>query len=612
MRVTRCYSLGLCIIGATLCFVGAFLFLKPAHLCAVEGVHYVAPNGICDGVVPCYDSIQDAVDAAQPGDEVHIASGTYTGVNQYGGLRQLVYISKTITLRGGYSAEDWEQTLVLSVPTILNAEQDGRGIYITGEITTTIENLNIINSSASGMAGSPRFGNADAGGGIYAISATVGVNRVWLQNNTAVVGAGAYFENADLNLRDSAVISNMGVRLGGGIFVEGGNSLFTDNEIAGNGSDYGGGVAVYDGYSDEFLGNHIHSNQGDVQGGGILLSSTNGKLVRNNISNNFSGSGGGGVLSGNILVSQNTISNNIGDSGGGGLVIHYGNISLYDNKIIANRADSGWGGGIIISGSSARDPHIRIVSNNIISGNSAVIGGGVFVQMICSTFKGNIISGNTAEENAGGMLIHESTLTMDGDIMTDNTAGIDGGGLSLSQYSQLSSRNLVLTENQAGYEGSAISVVRSMLDLSHTTFSHNIGNSGIAVRLFEYTGGSSVLTLTNTILVSHTVGITVTENSTVTIDGMLWFGNGINAGGGGNYTIAHALEGDPAFAEDGYHLLATSAARDAGVPSGVYYDIDNEPRPSGALDLGADEYWEEGALKRLYLPMVQTSAYIQD
>jgi hypothetical protein len=38
-----------------------------------------------------------------------------------------------------------------------------------------------------------------------------------------------------------------------------------------------------------------------------------------------------------------------------------------------------------------------------------------------------------------------------------------------------------------------------------------------------------------------------------------------------------------------------------GVVSGIRRDIDMEPRPYGAYDLGADEFWPAGILKRLYL-----------
>jgi len=56
------------------------------------------------------------------------------------------------------------------------------------------------------------------------------------------------------------------------------------------------------------------------------------------------------------------------------------------------------------------------------------------------------------------------------------------------------------------------------------------------------------------------------------------------------FDMRNDVEGDPAFAPDGYHLLPESDAINAGIESGVDVDIDGEPRPRhGAYDLGADE-----------------------
>jgi hypothetical protein len=40
------------------------------------------------------------------------------------------------------------------------------------------------------------------------------------------------------------------------------------------------------------------------------------------------------------------------------------------------------------------------------------------------------------------------------------------------------------------------------------------------------------------------------------------------------------------------------------VDAGIKTDVDHEPRPYQTPDLGADEYWPPGALKRAYLPVV--------
>ena len=70
-------------------------------------IRYVAPGGDCGTASPCYSTVQEAVDAAQAGDEVRVAAGTYIGINDYGGLAQVIYITKSLTIQGGYTTDNW-------------------------------------------------------------------------------------------------------------------------------------------------------------------------------------------------------------------------------------------------------------------------------------------------------------------------------------------------------------------------------------------------------------------------------------------------------------------------------------------------------------------------
>ncbi len=113
--------------------------------------------------------------------------------------------------------------------------------------------------------------------------------------------------------------------------------------------------------------------------------------------------------------------------------------------------------------------------------------------------------------------------------------------------------------------------------------------------------------MTNTILVSHTVGITVATDSTATLASTLWYSNAADWDGEGAILTGTAERnywGDPLFAVDGHHLLSGSAAIDKGVNAGVTRDIDGEFRPQGGgYDLGADEAPGLG-WRNLYLPLI--------
>jgi len=142
----------------------------------------------------------------------------------------------------------------------------------------------------------------------------------------------------------------------------------------------------------------------------------------------------------------------------------------------------------------------------------------------------------------------------------------------------------------------------------HSTIARNQTLYGILVEL------GATVELTNTILVSHTYGISVEVGSTATFACTLWgtgdWANGNDTVGGG--TIATGSPNywvDPGFRDpdnDDYHLAETSLAVDAGLNTPVRDDVDRGPRPhdgdgiGGAQpDIGADELAEMN-----YLPLV--------
>ena len=91
-----------------------------------------------------YTSIQAAVDDANDGDLIKVSTGVYTGVNNYGGLSQMVYISKTVVIRGGYTAAFTDPPDPKANPTTLDAQGQGRVLFITGMVSPTVEGLRVV------------------------------------------------------------------------------------------------------------------------------------------------------------------------------------------------------------------------------------------------------------------------------------------------------------------------------------------------------------------------------------------------------------------------------------------------------------------------------------
>jgi PKD repeat protein len=154
--------------------------------------------------------------------------------------------------------------------------------------------------------------------------------------------------------------------------------------------------------------------------------------------------------------------------------------------------------------------------------------------------------------------------------------------------------NTVIADNWSNDGGSGLFIGSgSHARALHTTIARNAGGDGSGVLVTDEGEGPSSLVLTNTILVSHAVGLAVTESSEAAVDSILWYNTPITVSQSPMATVGvhNQHEGDPAFAADGYHLTPDSAAIDLGVDAGVLNDIDGDTRPRGAApDLGADEY----------------------
>jgi hypothetical protein len=158
--------------------------------------------------------------------------------------------------------------------------------------------------------------------------------------------------------------------------------------------------------------------------------------------------------------------------------------------------------------------------------------------------------------------------------------------------------NNVVAENRAGLSGAGLYVWASSPRLLHTTIAGNTGGEGSGIYVGDWSNSYSYLRMTNTILVSQTVGITVSAGNTAAMEATLW-GSGSWANGddweGAGLIITGTLNywDDPRFLQPGaadYHLSAASAAIDAGVDAAISVDIDRDPRPIGpGYDIGADE-----------------------
>lgn len=493
-----------------------------SHLYTGFSSVHAATFTVCPSVSCDFTTIQAAIDAANDGDIIKVAMGVYTDVSMRprndivntGFVTQVVYISKSVTIQGGYTTGFNEPPAPETNLTKLDAQGHGRAIYITGEISPTIEGLFITQGDATNLGGDNSYGppDTDAGGGVYVITATAMISNSVLFDNIGGVGGGVHLQNSSALIENSIIFSNTANNSGGGIY--------------------------------------INSNM--------------------------------------PLIRYNTISTNMaGDTGGGS--------SLVNSQ--------------------------GILSNNIIISNTAgYAGGGLILANSQSTLDMNNIVGNIAGGPGGGLLLNFSDVVLNGNTIAGNVSGIDdffngsGGGLFLTDSNPFLVNNIIVDNEIVGNsvydQGSAIYIQVSSPRLLHTTIAHNIGHSsGIYI---NDDPTPNIVSLTNTIFVSHTVGINVSAGHTVTLESTLWgngdWANGMDTKGTGTIIRSHDYIGYPKFVDyvsGDYHLLSDSIAIDKGITTGVIVDIDGQNRDT-LPDLGADEHVtiEEDYNITSYLPIV--------
>jgi hypothetical protein len=477
---------------------------------------------------------------------------------------------------------------------------DGGGIAIRGGAPTIVHN-----DILSNTAGLAVMGN---GGGIFAwFSATVTIEDNLVRANLALDGTSA-----------SGLTSH-----GGGIYYRGApgaSATIRRNEVRDNtagrhAGGQGGGIylealAPASTVADNFVYLNFAAGDGEGDGGGYYIHDSEMTLSGGRIEANYGSPGaegrGGGLFvnDSTVIVASAVFSTNIagginGFGRGGGAFISNTLATLLDNQFIFNRAALyvppwvGSGGGVEMYNS----PGSQFQGNLFERNRAPIYGGGLFLQASDGvTLTENTFNANEAQSGGGGYILYSDDVAFKANTIVKNEAN---GGSGLYFYDSLSYLdNNVIADNPlpGGPWAAAIRVHGNTAALRHNTIARN--QDGIGVLVSGYWGGDGLAVMTDTVLVSHTVGISVTAGNTATLEATLWgddiWANGTDWLNAGTLTTGTVnVWDDPAFvnpAVGDYHITPASFALDAGLEAGLSTDIDGHFRPYGtAPDIGADE-----------------------
>ncbi|WP_394922607.1 leucine-rich repeat protein [uncultured Robinsoniella sp.] len=335
-----------------------------------------------------------------------LASTTNYNINNFG--------TCTINSSGNYPvitgksthAVDNSGQMAIDKVLILNAQS---GIYNSSNIN--INGGGIYGCSAYGVyntvTGNVNMGNADihdnknygTGAGVYNLG-TFSMTSGFIRNNTSSGGGGVQ-NNGIFKLTGGEIKENISARLGGGVRNDG-TFIMSGGGINGNTAANGGG-GIFSGRNNDLTitGGTIKNNKVTAgNGGGIYTDTHDSKtlsLTNATISGNVvtGGNGGGIYYNSSVILESNLISGNTAVTGGG--IVFVGSANTMKSGSVANNTASSWGGGIqVLSGSSL------VLNNASIYGNTAPNDGGINNDGTISMTGGTIHSNKCKSGNNGG------------------------------------------------------------------------------------------------------------------------------------------------------------------------------------------------------------------
>ncbi len=445
------------------------------------------------------------------------------------------------------------------------------------------------------------------------------------------------------------------------------NSVF-DGNIAGglwgntNGS--GGGAEIWQSAGVQVTDNVFRGNLGgsmclSCRGGGLNLGKmTDAQVSGNQFEHNIAGimewinaSNGGGLALDRVDNSQvlsNTFTSNAagmsganGNTGGGIYGIALSQVLFSGNTLTGNAATqvgAGQGGGAYLEPAvNAPSEHLTFRGNHFLANAASLSGvgtrmsggGGMELYMTTdsavqgNTFQSNRV-GQTASGPGGGLWMRVEAgelggeveairVLVDGNTFRDNRADFQesvGGGLAASGVKEYTVTNNVFDGNRAAYGGAlSMDINDGLTGAFSAAVVNNTLYNNTESAIFLYGENRSPFTITNTVIVSHTVGVSVPGDETqVTLAYTLWNDVEERTDNPEMVQDTYPITGPVRFvnaAAGNFRLQIDSAARDAGDPAGVPpapdHDLDGKARPFGAgVDVGAFEW--HGTL--LYFPVI--------
>jgi len=548
----------------TVVVFGAAFFI--ALLAQLNRPVQAAPIAEIDVCATCtYTTIQTAVSAANPGDTIRVAQGTYQDtITATGLLTTTVLITKDLTLVGGYSPDFQAQDPDL-YETIVDGQNIAKGFYVSGSFAH-IEGFTVINGYTQGiLVRESIVNNASAGATLVNNYIHDNMSGVVVVLADVMIDSSTIAANSEngITIIDAVadIMSNSITENNGGIYATRSNVTIEGNQILSNTTaEYGGGIALDSSTQFTVTHNIIRDNQATLYNGGGIATGWE--------------AGSTGIISYNEIVGNRST-----DHGGGIIIYESAEVTISHNDIQLNTTQ--WGGGGI---------HVR--------GGSAPV-----------TITNNTLYTNTAEYGAAILIVdtNNEMLISQNDIRFNKITGEDyqPGGIHVDNMGGMVSiiNNVLAHNDNRGVKG----VNYTEIEMINNTL---VDNGTIAVEMHAWPDAAATpmtTTVVNNIIDSHTdCAFFGFNNAVFAVHHNDVVGHDLDDCGATIVSQSENINADPMFVDAGtgnYQLQFGSPAVDSGFagPGAPNVDIEGVSRPQGSgVDMGA----YEAVLNQIFLPMI--------
>lgn len=255
----------------------------------------------------------------------------------------------------------------------------------------------------------------------------------------------------DLTINDTTLTGGQsGYYYGGAAYVYGGSLTINNSTVTGNSAYVGGALAAVEGTL--VVSNSTLSGNQSFVGGAVYGRFSDVSVIDSTVSGNSAPYGSGGAVyayDGSVLIEGTTLTGNSAAYSGGAVAVFYGTLAVSDSTFQANTASEGYAGAIDLISAEA------IITGSQLLDNAAYGSGALSGIDTPLTIATSIVSGNSAQTNAGGIYLFGGTLDISDSTISGNTAGGNGAGLYLDEVGATITRT-TFSDNVAGTSGGGL------------------------------------------------------------------------------------------------------------------------------------------------------------